>query len=63
MSEENVKMQIVQPWMKFGTDAGGVDPDSAKGLTHPRAYGTFTRILGHYVRDEQVMPLEDAIAR
>jgi dihydroorotase/N-acyl-D-amino-acid deacylase len=63
MSEENVKLNLAQPWMKFGTDAGGVDPDSARGLTHPRAYGNFPRILGKYVRDEHVMPLEEAVRK
>lgn len=63
MSEENVKLQLQAPWMKFGTDAGGIDPDSARGLTHPRAYGTFTRILGKYTRDERVISLEDAIRK
>ena len=63
MSEENVKLNLTQPWMKFGTDAGGVDPDSARGLTHPRAYGTFTKIMGRYVRDEKVIPLEDAVRK
>ena len=63
MSEDNVKLQLQQPWMKFGTDAGGVDPDSATGLTHPRSYGTFPRILGKYVRDERVIPLEDAVRK
>ncbi|GIW51154.1 MAG: aminoacylase [Gemmatimonadales bacterium] len=63
MSEENVKLQLRQPWIKFGTDAGGVDPDSSRDLTHPRAYGTFTRILGKYVREEKVLGLEDAIRK
>lgn len=63
MSEENVKLQLQQPWMKFGTDAGGIDPDSARGLAHPRAYGNYPRILGKYVRDEEVIPLEDAIRK
>jgi N-acyl-D-amino-acid deacylase len=63
MSEENIALQLRQPWMKFGTDAGGEDPATAQGLTHPRAYGTFTRILGHYVREQQVIPLEDAIRK
>jgi dihydroorotase/N-acyl-D-amino-acid deacylase len=62
-SEENLAMQMRQPWIKFGTDAGGIDPDSARSLTHPRAYGTFTRILGKYVRDDRVMPLEDAVRK
>lgn len=63
MSEENVAMQIAQPWIKFGTDAGGIDPTSATGLAHPRAYGTFTRVLGKYVREEGVVPLEDAVRK
>ena len=63
MDEDNVRYQLRQPWMKFGTDAGGVNPDAATGLVHPRSYGTFTRILGRYVRDEGVIPLEDAIRK
>ena len=63
MSEENVAMQIGQSWMKFGTDAGGIDPETAQGLTHPRAYGTFTRILGKYVREEGATTLEEAVRK
>jgi dihydroorotase/N-acyl-D-amino-acid deacylase len=64
MSEENVRLQLQQPWMKFGTDAAGQDPDSSKGtLTHPRAYGNFPKIMGQYVRDEHVIPLEDAVRK
>ena len=63
MSEDNVKLQLKQPWMKFGTDAAGSDPDSTRALVHPRSYGTYPRILGQYVRDEQVIPLEDAIRK
>ncbi|MGH7475151.1 MAG: N-acyl-D-amino-acid deacylase family protein [Longimicrobiales bacterium] len=63
MSEDNVRLQLQQPWIKFGTDAGGFDPDSATSLAHPRAYGTFPRILGKYVRDEGVLELEDAIRK
>jgi dihydroorotase/N-acyl-D-amino-acid deacylase len=63
MSEDNIKLKLQQPWIKFGTDAGGIDPDSAEGLAHPRAYGTFPRILGKYVRDEAVIPLEDAVRK
>jgi len=63
MSEDNVAMQIGQPWIKFGTDAGGLDPRSAQGLAHPRAYGTFTRILGKYVREEHATTLEEAIRK
>ena len=63
MSEENVKLQLRQPWIKFGTDAGAMDPARATGLTHPRAYGNFPRLLGKYVRDERVIPLEDAVRK
>ena len=63
MSEENVVLQLRQPWIKIGTDAGGIDPDSARGLTHPRAYGTYPRILGRYVREQGVLPLEDAVRK
>jgi len=62
-SEENLAMQMRQPWIKFGTDASGMDPDSARALAHPRTYGTFTRILGKYVRDDRVMPLEEAVRK
>ncbi|MSR01807.1 MAG: D-aminoacylase [Gemmatimonadetes bacterium] len=63
MNEDNVKSILKQPWMIIGTDAAGMDPDSAKGGGHPRAYGTYPRILGQYVRDEGVVPLEDAIRK
>ena len=63
MNEENVKLELRQPWIKFGTDAEGVNPENSKGLTHPRSYGTFPRILGKYVREERVIPLEDAIRK
>ena len=63
MSEENVALQIKQPWMKFGTDAGSEDPATARGLTHPRAYGNFTRLFGKYVREEHVIPLEEAVRK
>ena len=65
MSEDNLRLQLRQPWIKFGTDAGGVDPEivAEQGLTHPRAYGTYPRILGRYVREEGVIPLEDAVRK
>jgi dihydroorotase/N-acyl-D-amino-acid deacylase len=49
--------------MKFGTDASGHDPEHPEGLTHPRSYGNYPRILGTYVRDERVLTLEDAIRK
>ena len=63
MNEDNVKLQIQQPWMKFGSDASGPDPDSVRALVHPRTFGNFPRVLGKYVRDEHVIPLEDAIRK
>jgi N-acyl-D-amino-acid deacylase len=63
MTEENVAMQLKRPWVVIGSDAGGQDPDSATGLTHPRAYGTFARILGKYVRTDSLLTLEDAVRK
>ena len=63
MAEENVALQLRQPWIKIGTDAGGHDPDSVTGMVHPRSYGTYPRILGRYVRDEGVITLEDAVRK
>lgn len=63
MTDENVAMQLRQPWVVIGTDAEGFDPESAKGLTHPRAYGSYPRLLGKYVREEHVLTLEDAIRK
>ena len=62
-SEDNLKLQLRQPWIKFGTDASGIDPATARSLTHPRSYGNMTRVLGKYVREEKVIPLEDAIRK
>lgn len=63
MSEENVRVQLRQPWIKISTDAGGIDPTGQTNPTHPRAYGTYARVLGHYVRDEGVLTLEEAIRK
>jgi N-acyl-D-aspartate/D-glutamate deacylase len=62
-SDSNVAMQVRQPWMKFGTDAEAFDPATAKIATHPRAYGTYPRILGRFVRDQHLLTLEDAIRK
>jgi N-acyl-D-amino-acid deacylase len=65
MSEENVKKKIAQPWMAFGSDAESLAPEGKFLLSnpHPRAYGTFARLLGKYVRDEQVISLQEAVRR
>jgi dihydroorotase/N-acyl-D-amino-acid deacylase len=63
MSETNLPLQIRQPWIKWGTDADGVDPDSAKGMYHPRTYGNYPRLLGRYVREQKVISIEEAIRK
>jgi N-acyl-D-amino-acid deacylase len=65
MSEENVKKQIRLPWVSFDSDAGSLAPEGAflKSNPHPRAYGNFARLLGKYVREEKVIPLEEAVRR
>ena len=65
MAEDNVKKQIRLPWVSFGSDAASMAPEGVfvKTSTHPRSYGNFARLLGKYVRDERVVPLEDAIRK
>lgn len=63
MSEDNIRLQLRQPWIKFGTDAGSVDPATARGMVHPRTYGNFPRLFARYVREQQVIPLEDAVRK
>ncbi|MEQ9297147.1 MAG: D-aminoacylase [Cyclobacteriaceae bacterium] len=63
MTEENIKKKIQIPWMRFGSDAGSLATEGTfiKTSTHPRAYGNFARLLGKYVREEKVIPMEEAI--
>ncbi len=65
MSEENLKKQIRQPWVMFGSDAGApaAEGETLEDSAHPRTYGNVARLLGKYVRDEQVIPMEEAIRR
>jgi N-acyl-D-amino-acid deacylase len=65
MSEENVKLGLSQPWVNIGSDAEASAPEGPFLLSnpHPRAYGTFARFLGRYVRDQKVTTLQDAIRR
>jgi len=65
MSEENVKRQITLPYMSFGSDAGSMAPEGhfLKSNPHPRAYGNFARLLGKYVREEELISLEEAIRK
>ena len=65
MTEENVKKEIVKPWVSFGSDEASQAPEGnfLKANCHPRAYGNFARVLGKYVRDEKVLTLEEAIRK
>jgi N-acyl-D-amino-acid deacylase len=65
MSEENVKLGLSQPWVSIDSDAGAQAPEGPFLLSnpHPRAYGSFARFLGRYVRDQKVTTLQDAIRR
>ena len=65
MSEENIKKKIAIPWMAFDSDAASLEPEGVflKRNPHPRAYGSFARLLGKYARDEKIIPLEEAIRR
>jgi N-acyl-D-amino-acid deacylase len=65
MSEDNVKKQLKLPFVSFGSDAESSAPEGVflKSSTHPRAYGNFARLLAKYVRDEKVIPLQEAIRR
>ena len=65
MSEENVKRQIALPYVSLCSDAGSPSAEGVflKSSEHPRAYGNFARLLGKYVRDEKVIPLEEAIRK
>ena len=65
MNEDDVRTVMRHPLVSFDTDSGANAEDGtlSESKSHPRAWGTFTRVLGHYVRDEQLMPLEDAIRK
>lgn len=64
-SEDNVRRQVAIDWMSFGSDEAAPAPEGVflKSNPHPRAYGTFARLLGRYVREEGLVPLEEAIRR
>jgi N-acyl-D-amino-acid deacylase len=65
MSEENLRKALGRPWVAISSDGISMAPEGAflRAPTHPRSYGSFARVLGHYVREEKVLPLTDAIHR
>jgi len=65
MTEDNIRRQVALPWVSVDSDEGSLAPEGVflKSNVHPRAYGTFARYLGKYVRDEQIIPLAEAIRK
>src|SRR6266849_4389098 len=65
MQEDDVALALVQPWISINNDSSGTSPEGILGEEHPhpRAYGTFPRILRKYVREEHKLTLEDAIRK
>jgi N-acyl-D-amino-acid deacylase len=64
-SEENLRKNIRLPWVSFCSDSPALAPEGIflKASAHPRAYGSFARLLGKYVREEKLIPLEEAIRK
>jgi N-acyl-D-amino-acid deacylase len=64
-AEENIRKLIPLPWVSFGSDEAAQAPEGVflKSMPHPRAYGNFARLLGKYVRDEKLLPLEEAVRK
>jgi N-acyl-D-amino-acid deacylase len=65
MNEADVRTGLAASFVSIGTDSAAIRHDGplAQGQPHPRAYGTFPRVLGHYVREEKLLTLEDAVRR
>lgn len=65
MSEDNIRRKIQLPWVTFCSDGGSVAPEPpfTNSQPHPRAYGSFARVLGKFVREEKLIPLEQAVHR
>ncbi len=65
MNEQDLRLAMAQPWTSFCTDAGNRAADGPlfEGKPHPRAYGSFPRVLGRYVRESNLISLEDAIRK
>jgi N-acyl-D-amino-acid deacylase len=65
MSEENVRRQVQLPWVSFCSDEDSQAPEGVflKSNPHPRAYGSFVRVVGKYSRDEKLVPLQEAVRK
>jgi len=63
MSEENIRKKVALPWVSFCSDAGSYSDPEEGFRTHPRAYGSFIRVLGKYSRDENLISLEEAVRK
>src|SRR6202012_2624475 len=65
MSEDNLRRQLAVPWVGGCSDAASIAPSgrSLDSPTHPRAYGSFARVLGHYTRELGVLTLPDAVRK
>jgi N-acyl-D-amino-acid deacylase len=65
MSEDNIRKQIVLPWVSFGADADpeGIDGVFLKFSAHPRTFGNFARVYARYVRDEKLMAVTEAVRK
>ncbi|UCH10837.1 MAG: amidohydrolase family protein, partial [Fidelibacterota bacterium] len=65
MTEKNIRKKVALPWVSFCSDGSSIAPEPpfTNSQPHPRAYGSFARLLGKYVREEKIIPLEEAIRR
>lgn len=63
MNEDDLQHALRQPWVSAGSDAGAIVGEAVNAGAHPRAYGTFPRIVGHYVRDHRLFTLEEAVRK
>ncbi len=63
MSEEDVRLIMRQPWVAVASDGQAINMENYPGLPHPRYFGANVRVLGHYVREERVLSLEDAVRK
>ena len=64
-TEEDMSLAMVQPWTSIGSDGSAFATEGIlrRGNPHPRNFGTFPRVLGRYVREQKLLPLEDAIRK